>query len=109
MKEKYAEFLEVLQGWRKFLMCFFILSVSIVFRLKSLVSGGEWSDLAKTTVVSFCAVNGLEGITTCVKEHLAARRAAGNVLTPTSDPAPEDGNKEVEIEPIGASDEHSSN
>jgi len=82
MKEKVAEFLLTIQGFRKFLMCLFVILIATIFRVKSLVSGGEWSDLSKAVAIAFCGTNGLEGITAVVKEHLALRRAAGNVLSP---------------------------
>jgi hypothetical protein len=102
MKEKLAEFLLTIQGFRKFLFCILVLIIGTVFRAKALVSGNEWEDLAKSVAISFCATNGLEGITTCIKEHLAIRRASGNLLASPQD-TKDDGDEAVELVPTGDS------
>ena len=90
MKEKLAEFLITLQGFRKFLLSLLIIIVSIVFRTKNLLSGLEFVDLVKAIGLGFLGTNSLEGVTAVIKDHLAARRAAGNILAPITDPAQED-------------------
>jgi len=102
MKEKVAEFIEILTGFRKFIICLLIFVISIVFRVKGLFSGSETEDLLKSVALGFMGTNSAEGLYKVISEHLAARRAAGSVLTPTQDPTPED--DEVELVPTsGAS------
>ena|ERR1700734_2302714 len=106
MKEKLVEFLEVMQGWRKFTVCFFVLFVSIIFRIKNLVNGEEWADVAKAVALGFFGTNSLEGVTEVLKNHLALRRAAGNVLvTPPDTTKDTDSDPEVEIAPIQTGNE----
>ena len=82
MKEKIAQFYELLFGFRKFIVALLVLTVSIIFRTKSLLSGGEFVDLAKSVTLGFFGTNTVEGIISVVKDHLAARKEAGNVLAP---------------------------
>lgn len=98
MKEKVAEFFEVFQGYRKFTVCLFVLVVGIIFRIKNLVNGSEVEDLLKAVSLGFFGSNVGESITTCIKEHLALRRAAGSLTAPPTDPVPAP-NDEVEIAP----------
>ena len=102
MKEKIAEWLVVIQGFRKFLICLLTLVISVVFRTKSLLSGGEFVDLTKATVLAFMGTNSMEGLFAVVKDHLAARRAAGSVLDTPKD-KPDDSDEEVSLAPTGDS------
>lgn len=95
MKEKIAELYQLLFGFRKFLVALLVIVVSIVFRAKSLLNGVEFVDLVKAVTLGFFGTNTAEGIITVVKDHLAARKEAGNVLAPPVEkPAPDD---EVEV------------
>ena len=95
MKEKFAELYQLLFGFRKFLVALLVLTVSIIFRVKSLLNGVEFVDLVKAVTLGFFGTNTAEGIITVVKDHLAARREAGNVLAPPADKV--DPNEEVEV------------
>lgn len=100
MKEKIAEWLLVIQGFRKFIICLLVLLVSIVFRTKALLSGSEFVDLAKAVTLAFMGTNSMEGLFSVVKEHLAARREAGNLLQTPKDKSDDE---DVEIVPAGDS------
>lgn len=82
MKEKIAEFYQLLFGFRKFIVALMVLIVSITFRCKNLLNGVEFVDLAKSVTLGFFGTNTVEGIVTVVKDHLQQRRDAGNVLVP---------------------------
>jgi hypothetical protein len=94
MKEKIAQVYELLFGFRKFIVALLVLVVSIVFRTKALLSGGEFVDLVKAVTLGFFGCNSVEGILEVVKDHLAARKEAGNVLAP---PPEKDGNEDVAL------------
>lgn len=89
MKEKIAEFYQLLFGFRKFIVALLVLVVSIVFRSKNLLNGVEFVDLAKSVTLGFFGTNTAEGIIAVVKDHLAARKDAGNVLAPPPEKDPE--------------------
>lgn len=82
MKEKFAEMYQLLFGFRKFLITLMVLLVSVVFRAKNLLNGVEFVDLTKNVVICFIGANSVEGIVSVVKDHLAKRQAAGDVLAP---------------------------
>ena len=94
MKEKIAELYSLLFGFRKFLVAMLVIVISIIFRIKALLSGQEFVDLVKAIALGFFGTNTAEGVITVVKNHLAARRAAGSVLATPDDkpdaPAPDD-------------------
>lgn len=98
-----AEFLVTIQGFRKFIICFMVLIVSIIFRVKNLVNGSEWAGITQNVSIGFFGTNSAESLFSIVKEHLALRRAAGSLTTPPKDPSPDDGNEEVELSPAGDS------
>lgn len=74
MKQKIAEIINVIFGFRKFLLMLAIYAIGVIFCVKGLISGGEMVDLFKYTTVSFFGANGVEHIVSCVKEY-----NAGNV------------------------------
>lgn len=102
MKERVAEFFLLLQGFRKFLICLLVLVVAIIFRAKSLVSGGEFVDLAKAVTLGFFGTNSMEGLFSVVKEHLQTRKEGAGVLVTPKDHAAEP-DDEVTIVPTGDS------
>lgn len=80
MTKKLREFLEFLNGFRKFTMMAAILAVAIVFRVFGFVDGAEWVDLIKVTGVAFFGTNAAEHMTNTVKEWLktkAQEKASG--------------------------------
>lgn len=97
MKEKLAEFLITIQGFRKFIVALLVILVSIVFRTKSLLNGVEFVDLVKAVTLGFLGTNSVEGITAVIKDHLAQRREAGNVLVPPPSAPTKSEDEEVDI------------
>jgi hypothetical protein len=89
MKEKMAEFLNALMGFRKFIAWTAVLLASIIFLIKGYINGSEWTDLMKTAFTAFVAGNGLEYVATTVKDHLANVRT---IITQgkTQDAPPQD-------------------
>jgi len=71
--QKLAEFLNVLFGFRKLIIMALLFGVGIAFRLMGLVNGAEFVDLLKSTSVAFFAANGLEHLTTTVKEYINSK------------------------------------
>lgn len=73
MKQAMADFVEVVFGFRKFILMVFILLVSIIFRIKGQISGQEFVDLLKNTVLGFFAANGFEHASLTVQEYFKAK------------------------------------
>jgi hypothetical protein len=71
MKQKIAEFINVIFGFRKFILMLLVYSIAVIFRLKNLVSGAELVDLLKATTLGFLGANGVEHIVGAVKEFAA--------------------------------------
>lgn len=96
MKKKLAEFFNLIFGFRKFLLMLFVLTVAIVFRVKSLINGSEMVDLVKATTIAFFGANGVEHIMTVVKGAMEARGANNAPL----DQAPADTNEADDNEEV---------
>jgi hypothetical protein len=75
MRQRLVDFLNVLQGFRKFIAWFGLFVVGIIFRLNNYIDGPDWVDLMKATFAGFVAGNGIEYVAGTVKDHLANRRA----------------------------------
>lgn len=73
MREKIAELINVVFGFRKFILMLLLFSIGVIFRIKGYVDGGQFVDLMKNTTISFFAANGLEHITTTVKEYINSK------------------------------------
>lgn len=73
MTEKMAEFLDVLMGFRKFIAFLCVFLVSIIFLIDGHLSGGNFTDLIKSTFVAFVAANGVEHFTSMAKDYLASK------------------------------------
>ena len=70
MGARIREFLSFLNGFRKFTMMAAVLLVGIIFRVTGLVNGAEFVDLVKYTAIAFFGTNGLEHMTSAVKDWL---------------------------------------
>ena len=70
MKQKLAEFLDAIMGFRKFIAFLLILLISIIFRSISLVDGAQFVDLMKSVTVAFLATNSVEHFTSMVKDYI---------------------------------------
>lgn len=75
MKQKLAEWLNVIYGFRKMLLMLIIFIIGVVFRVKDLINGTEMVDLFKTTAIAFMSANGVEHIVGAVKEYATNGRA----------------------------------
>lgn len=83
MQQKIAELINIIFGFRKFLLMLVLYLVGIIFRVKGLVDGAEMVDLFKTTTIAFMGANGVEHIVTTVKSYMDAKAAPGDaVVTP---------------------------
>lgn len=82
MKRKLAELINVIFGFRKFLLMFAVIIVAVVFRLKGLVNGAEMVDLIKNVGIAFMGANGVEHIVNAVNTHIAAKKAPGATTGP---------------------------
>lgn len=78
MQEKLEEFLDFLYGFRKLIAFLLLFIVSIVFRLKALIDGGQFVDLMKNVSLAFFAANGVEHFTGMVRDHLSTKLAMSN-------------------------------
>lgn len=83
MKQKIAEWLNVVFGMRKFIAWFGLFVIGIVFRLKGYVDGAQFIDLMKSTFAGFVAGNTVEHLVSFGKDFVASR-AAGKA-TPDDD------------------------
>ena len=63
---RFREFIGVLNGFRKFTVMLIIITTGIVFRVINYISGAEFVDLVKSSVVAYMAFNGLEHTTKAV-------------------------------------------
>ena len=82
MKQKIADFLVALNGFRKFIAWLCIFLVSVGFTIKGLINGSEFVDLTKTVFAGFVAGNGIERVVNCVSDHLADKRATSTTSSP---------------------------
>lgn len=76
MKRKIAELLNVVFGFRKFLLMLIVVLIGIIFRIQSLIDGAQLVDLLKATVIGFFSANGIEHIMAVVKGGMDAKAAA---------------------------------
>lgn len=86
MRQKIAEIIDLFFGFRKFILMSMLFAIAIVFRLYNQINGTEFVDLLKNTAIAFFATNGLEHITTTVREYVGAKAAgAAQVVADVSE------------------------
>lgn len=73
MKQKLAELINILFGFRKTLLVLILYVVGIIFRVKNLIDGAQFVDLAKGITISFMTANMGEHITTTIKSYMDAK------------------------------------
>ena len=73
MTQGLSDFLDVLFGYRKFLIMFALLSIAVFFRLKGYIDGSNFVDLMKATTLSFFAANGFEHMGNVTKTYLESK------------------------------------
>lgn len=74
MKQKIAEWINVIFGLRKFLIMLTLYLIAIIFRIKGLISGDEMVRLMEPTTIAFLGANGVEHVVSAVKDHYATKR-----------------------------------
>lgn len=84
MRQKIAELINIIFGFRKFLAWVAVFMVGVVFRITSQIDGGQFVDLMKSTFLAFVAANGAEHLLTTVKEYINSKGQA--VLAPVAAP-----------------------
>ena len=95
MKEKIAEWINVIFGFRKFIAWFGLFLVGIIFRVQNLIDGPAFVDLMKSTFMGFVAANGVEHIMTTVKGVMDQRTAQMSQGIADGSDDGKDGDKEV--------------
>ena len=65
-------FLNALQGLRKTVVMGILIVLAVVFRIKGLISGDNMVQLLQGTTIAFFTANGLEHMTSTVKEYIGA-------------------------------------
>lgn len=73
MTQYIINFLNTLQGLRKTMVMLSLILLAAVFRIKGYIDGNNMVDLLKGTVIAFFSANGLEHITTTVKEYVNSK------------------------------------
>ena len=94
MKQKIAEWINIIFGFRKFLAWLALFLVGIVFRIKGLIAGPEFVDLIKGTFLGFVAANGVEHIMTNIKGIMESKNSANQVADT------DESNDEKEVSPV---------
>lgn len=85
MKQKIADFLNVIFGFRKFLLLLILYTVGVVFRCKNLVNGAELVDLFKTTTIAFIGANSVEHVVGAAKAYMDAKTGGDDPKTSYED------------------------
>jgi hypothetical protein len=73
MTQYLVNFLNLFIGLRKTVIMLALLLVSIIFRIKGLITPDNFSDLLKATTLGFFASNSIEHYTTMIKDQLNSK------------------------------------
>jgi hypothetical protein len=73
MKQKLAELINVIFGFRKFLLMLLVFVIAVAFRIGNLINGSEMVDLLKSTTLAFMGANGVEHIVTAAKDYVSSK------------------------------------
>jgi hypothetical protein len=68
-----VNFVNSIQGIRKTLVMLALMVLSSFFLVKGLLTGNNFTDLLKATVLGFLACNSVEHLTSVVKEHINSK------------------------------------
>lgn len=79
MQRKIAELLNVIFGFRKFLLMLMLFAVGIGFRTHNLIDGAEFVQLLTSTTIAFFGANGIEHIVNCVNNYNNGKNATDNI------------------------------
>lgn len=94
MKKKLAELINIVFGFRKFLLMLLVYALGVIFRINDMINGAEMVDLFKTTTIAFMSANGVEHIIDGVKSAMGG----SSTLKQVADTNEED--DEDEINPV---------
>jgi hypothetical protein len=75
LRQKLAELIDIIYGFRKFIAFLLLFFVAILFRYQNLVDGGQFVDLMKNVALAFFAANGIEHFTEAAKGYFASKTA----------------------------------
>lgn len=81
MRQKIAELINIIFGFRKFILMLVLYVVGILFRIKNLLSGGEMVSLFSNTTIAFMGANSVEHLVTTVKEYINSKGQPVTVQT----------------------------
>lgn len=91
MKQRLAEWINVIFGMRKFLLMAALYIMAVVFLCLHYIDGAQFTDLLKSTTLSFMVANGTEHLVTVARSYFD-NKPETNQLVPLSDIEP---NKKV--------------
>ena len=84
MRQKLAELIDVIYGFRKFIAFLLLFVIAIIFRIQSLIDGGQFVDLMKNVALAFFAANGIEHFTEAAKGYFQSKIAGATA--PSDEP-----------------------
>lgn len=96
MKSKIAEWINIVFGFRKFMLMLLLYFVGIIFRLKGLINGAEMVDLFKTTTIAFMGANGIEHVVGVCKDYMGTKAPPKRIEVADTD----ESNDEDEVTPV---------
>lgn len=76
MRQKIADFFNLLYGFRNIILWLALFTVSIIFRLTNKIDGPGWVDLCKNTFLGLAAVHGTEHIISVVSDYVTAMKGS---------------------------------
>jgi len=82
MRQKLAELIDIIYGFRKFIAFLLLFVTALLFRIKSLVDGAQWVDLMKAVSYAFFAANGVEHFTEMAKSYYNGQPQSMNASHP---------------------------
>ena len=86
MRQRLAELIDILYGFKKFIAFLLLFVTAIIFRLYSYVDGGQFVDLMKNVALAFFAANGVEHFTEAARSYFTGK-AAGTLAPAPNAPS----------------------
>lgn len=87
MRQRLADLFNLLFGFRNTIVMLLLMTIGIIFRYENFISGSEFVDLVKNTVLGFFAAHGCEHIVGTVNAYYTNKNAADvpdDVVAPTA-------------------------
>lgn len=85
MRQRLAELIDIIYGFRKFIAFLLLFLVGVIFRLTQNIDGGQFVDLMKNVALAFFAANGIEHFTEAAKGYFASKTAPAVTDAPPKD------------------------